>query len=115
MKNAYRWAAAAALVSCGWLATGVASADAIPYPNAGTPIATPSYNFTATATGDITAYFFASDAGDEEEVSMIVNGVPTGIFGLNNHTSTVGEAFNLGAVTAGDTIEFYIHDITTSV
>jgi PEP-CTERM motif len=46
---------------------------------------------------------------------MRVNGVPTGIFGLNNHTSTVGQAFNLGAVAAGDEIEFFIADLTTGV
>jgi hypothetical protein len=114
MRNSYRWAlAAGALVSFASLTGGAANADAIPYPDPGTPITIPSYDFTASATGNITAYFFASDAGDTEEVSMMVNGVATGIFGLNNHTSTVGQAFNLGPVTAGDTIEFFIHDITT--
>jgi PEP-CTERM motif len=46
---------------------------------------------------------------------MLVNGVPTGIFGLDNHTSAVGEAFNLGAVDAGDKIEFFIADLSTGV
>jgi hypothetical protein len=92
-----------------------ANAGAIPYPSIGTPIAIPSYDFTAASTGNITAYFYTSNAGDTEEVSMLVNGVKTGIFGLNNHTSAVGEEFNLGAVTAGATIEFFISDLSTDV
>ena len=46
---------------------------------------------------------------------MLVNGVKTSIFGLNNQTSSVGEAFNLGPVDAGDTIEFFISDMSTDV
>jgi hypothetical protein len=92
-----------------------ANAGPIPYPNIKTPIAIASYDFTASSTGAITAYFYSSDAADTEEVSMLVNGLKTGIFGLNNHTSAVGEAFNLGSVTAGDQIEFFISDLSTDV
>jgi hypothetical protein len=92
-----------------------ANAGAIPYPHAGTPITLSSYDFTATATGSITAYFYTSDARDTEEVSMLVNGAKTSIFGLNNQTSAVGEAFNLGPVAAGDSIEFFISDMSTDV
>jgi hypothetical protein len=114
MINAYRTLAALGLVYGVCCGSG-AQAGAIPYPDIGTAIAIPSYDFTATSTGNITAYFYTSDAGDTEEVSMLVNGVPTGIFGLNNHTSSVGEAFNLGAVSKGDTIEFFIADLSTGV
>jgi hypothetical protein len=115
MVTTNRWALAALAIAGGACFGNDARADAIPYPDIGTPIAIPSYNFTASSTGNITAYFYTSDAGDTEEVSMLVNGVATGIFGLNNHTSTVGEAFNLGAVDAGDTIEFFIADLSTGV
>jgi hypothetical protein len=106
---------AALAIAAGACFGNAANAGAIPYPDIGTPIATPSYDFTASSTGNITAYFYTSDAGDTEEVSMLVNGVATGIFGLNNHTSSVGEAFNLGAVNAGDTIEFFIADLSTGI
>jgi hypothetical protein len=114
MTVANRTWAALAVVGIACFASG-ANAGAIPYPNIGTPITISSYDFTASSTGNITAYFYTSDAGDTEEVSMLVNGVATGIFGLNNHTSSVGEAFNLGAVKAGDTIEFFIADLSTGV
>jgi PEP-CTERM motif len=115
MINANRWAFAALAITASACFGNAANADAIPYPGIGTPIAVPSYNFTASSTGNITAYFYTSDAGDTEEVSMLVNGVATGIFGLNNHTSAVGEAFNLGPVAAGDEIEFFIADLSTGV
>ncbi len=115
MINTSRWVLAGLAVASSACFGNAASADAIPYPDAGTAITIPSYNFTASATGNITAYFYSSDAADEEEVSMDVDGTPTGIFGLNNHTSAVGEAFNLGPVTAGDSIEFFIQDFSTGV
>jgi hypothetical protein len=114
MTNTSRTLAAVAVVSSVCFGNA-ANAAAIPYPDVGTPIAIPSYNFTASSTGGITAYFYTSDAGDDEQVSMLVNGVPTDIFGLDNHASAVGEAFNLGAVDAGDKIEFFISDFSTGV
>jgi PEP-CTERM motif len=96
------------------LSAGAAFASGpIPYPNIGTAITIPSYGFTATSTGEIDAYFFASDAGDTESVSMEVNGVPTGVFGLFDHSSTVGEKFDLGSVTKGDALDFFVSDSTT--
>jgi PEP-CTERM motif len=115
MISTSRWAFAALAVASIAGFGSAANAGAIPYPNAGTPIAAPSYNFTASSTGGITAYFYTSDAADDEQVSMLVNGLPTDIFGLDNHTSVVGEAFNLGAVEAGDKIEFFISDFSTGV
>lgn len=81
------------------------NAGPIPYPNVGVenPVL---YTFTAAATGDITAYFYGSTAAYVNELTMLVNGLPTGIQGLNNHTSPYGLALNLGAVTAGDIIVF---------
>ena len=37
----------------------------------------------------------------------------TGIFGLDNQTSTVGQYFNLGHVNAGDTIVFEMQDLSS--
>ena len=80
-------------------------AGPIPYPNPGVenPVL---YSFTATATGPITAYFMGTTAAYVNELTMLVNGVGTGIQGLNNHTSAIGEALDLGSVNAGDSIVF---------
>jgi hypothetical protein len=83
----------------------VARADVIPYPNVGT-LNPAIYSFTATSSGNITAYFAGSDAGFYSTLGMLVNGVSTGITGLNNHTSAVGNSINLGSVNAGDKIVF---------
>jgi hypothetical protein len=83
----------------------VVRADLIPYPNAGT-INPTIYSFTAMNSGNITAYFAGSDAGYESVIGMLVNGVSSGITGLNNHTSSVGDSLNLGSVNAGDVIVF---------
>ena len=84
-----------------------ANAGTIPYPNSGTenPI---TYTFMATNTGPITAYFAGSTAAFTEEITLLVNGVATGIQGLNDHTSTVGDSIVLGNVTAGDTLVFEV-------
>ena len=85
---------------------GVLQAGPIPYPTAGVenPVL---YTFTAAANGDVTAYFFAgAGAGFTNELTMLVNGVPTGIQGLNNHTSAYGASLVLGTVAAGDVLVF---------
>jgi len=89
---------------------GIASAGPIPYPTPGVPNAT-TYTFTAAATGNITAYFYGSTAAYTNDLSMLVNGVATGIEGLNNHSSPYGLALNLGSVTAGDTLVFVLNNI----
>jgi hypothetical protein len=85
-----------------------AHAGPIPYPTAGTldPVLC-TFTATATATGDITAYFYgAAGASCTNVLTMLVNGVATGIQGLNNHTSAFGASLDLGAVRAGDEIVF---------
>ena len=91
-----------------------ARADAIPYPTAGVVNPAP-YTFTATATGDITAYFAGSTASFENLLGMQVNGGPVGSFGLNNQTSTVGDSFNLGSVTAGDVLTFVMRNTSPGI
>jgi len=87
-------------------------ADAIPYPTVGTPNPV-TYTFTAAASGDIIAYFAGSTASYVNELGMLDNGVltPAG-YGLNNHTSAPGQSFDLGTVTAGDTLTFVLHNLT---
>ena len=87
---------------------GHASAGIIPYPNAGT-VNPDVYTFTAQSTGDIIAYFAGSDASLEENIGLWINGVSTGITGLNNHTSSVGDSVNLGHANAGDTLVFAMY------
>jgi len=89
---------------------GIANAGPIPYPAAGVPNPI-TYTFTAAATGDITAYFYGSTAAYTNDLGMLVNGVSTGIEGLNNHTSPYGLALNLGSVTAGDTLVFVLNNL----
>ena len=88
------------------LYAGSAFAGIIPYPNGGTPNPV-TYTFTAASTGDIVAYFAGSGAAYDEQVGMLVNGVPTGVVGLDDQTSGVGQALNLGHVNAGDTLTFF--------
>jgi hypothetical protein len=90
-----------------------ASADAIPYPGSGSynPV---TYSFTAASTGDVIAYIVGGfGAGYTNEMGLLVNGVlsPAG-FGLNNHTSNLGDAFNLGPVNAGDSLVFVLKNYT---
>lgn len=88
-------------------------ADATPlYSSPG--IANPQlYSFTASTTGIITAYFAGSSAAYDNKLTMLVNGVSTGIIGLDNHTSSLGQALVLGNVNAGDTIVFKIITVGT--
>jgi hypothetical protein len=89
----------------------VARADLIPYGNAGTPNPT-VYNFTATSTGVITAYFAGADAGYSTVIGLLVNGVSTGVTGLGDHSSTVGQSLVLGSVNAGDVLTFELINLT---
>jgi hypothetical protein len=79
----------------------------ISYPNVGTPNPV-TYNFTATTTGDIIAYFAGSTAGYDNELGMLVNGVSTGNIGLDDHTSNIGDSFDLGYAHAGDILTFVL-------
>jgi hypothetical protein len=88
-------------------------ADAIPYPTSGTenPV---TYTFTAMSTGHVTAYFASgSGASYTNEIGLLDNGVltPAG-FGLSNHASAVGQSFDMGLVTAGDTLTFVMRNDT---
>lgn len=97
------------------LAIGAATAAqaAIPlYPTPGT-INPADYSFTAVATGDIVAYFAGHSAGYTNWLRLEVNGVDTGLEGLNNQTSALGQSFNFGSVQAGDSLVFKIRVVDT--
>jgi hypothetical protein len=103
-------AAATALLTMS--AAGAALAGPIPYPNPGTP--NPAiYTFTAASTGDIIAYFAGSGASFDEQVGLLVNGVSTGVMGLDDHSSAIGQSLDLGSVVAGDTLTFVDFILTT--
>lgn len=87
------------------LAASPSYADVIPYNNVGTQNPA-TYSFTAASTGHVIAYFAGSEAGYEEEVGLLVNGVDTGTYGLNNHSSVVGQFLDFGVVPAGATLVF---------
>jgi hypothetical protein len=99
-----------ALVLTGWSAT--VQAGPIVYPNAGTEA--PSAVFTAIATGPVTAYFYATDAGYDSMIGLLINGVSTGILGLPNHSSSYGDSLFLGNAYAGDLLEFRLYVNTTN-
>jgi hypothetical protein len=92
------------------LASG-ARADAIPYQTPG--VLNPAvYTFTALATGDIIAYFAGSTASFDNRLGLLVNGVDTGIVGLDNHASALGQSLDLGHANAGDTLIFVLHNLS---
>lgn len=93
--------------------TQAAHADAIPYPTVGS-YNTTTYSFTAVADGKIEAYIVGGfSAGYTNELGMMVNGALTSAgFGLNNHTSVLGQSFDLGSVKAGDVLTFVLRNLS---
>ncbi|GAA0419257.1 DUF4114 domain-containing protein [Massilia aurea] len=107
MKHLFaKLSVAAALVTC-----GIAQAAPIPYSPVGTQNAA-VYTFTAASTGSVTGYFAGAGAATyTNEVSMLVNGVATGLYGLNNQTSTYGQSFDFGPVVQGDVLVFVLRNL----
>ena len=68
-----------------------------------------TFSYTAASDGNIVA-FYANPVGAvfTDTLGMLVNGVDTGIFGLDNHSSTLGQSLDFGQVAAGDVFTFYI-------
>ena len=91
-----------------------APAQAIP-----TPYATPGtesivqYDFFAQASGDVRAYFVGSDAAYTTRIALLVNGVDTGIHGLDNHDSSYGQMLNFGPVNANDRLVFKLINVNS--
>jgi Domain of unknown function (DUF4114)/VPDSG-CTERM motif len=82
-------------------------AGPIPYPNAGT-YNSASYSFTATGNGPITAYFYGASAGYGNLLGLNINGVSTGIFGLQDNSTAYGTPLVLGNASAGDILTFVL-------
>jgi hypothetical protein len=91
-----------------------AEAGTIPYPSTGT-INPVTYTFTAEINGDVTAYFAGTGATYIDTIGMLVNGSPTGVFGLDNQTSTIGQSVDLGSVAAGNVLTFVLNVDTSPV
>jgi hypothetical protein len=68
-----------------------------------------SHFFNAVETGDLVGYFSGSSAAYENQIGVFVNGVQLGGYGLDNHSSTVGQSVNFGHVNAGDSIVFALN------
>lgn len=100
---------AAATLALG--ATGSALADPS-YPHVGT-INPVSYTFEAATTGDVTAYFLGSSAGDTDLVYWQVGNGTINTAGFDNHTSTRGATIDLGDLTAGEAVTFYMYNEAT--
>ena len=81
-----------------------------PYPTPGTQNGA-TYSFTAATTGNITAYFYGSDASYTSLLGLSINGAPAVYSTLNNHTSSYGDHYSW-AVTAGDSLVFVLDILT---
>ena len=89
-------------------------ADAIPYPNIGTPIS--SLTLAASSTGNITGYFVGSNAFDTSLIQMIdVTSGTSSVNFFNNHSTVEGSIQNFGSVTAGDVLVFRLIDLTKGI
>lgn len=111
-----RFAFAATIAIAATIGVVASSASAVTtlpqYPTRGTenPV---NYTFTAARTGDITAWYTGSTAGFSESLGMMINGVATGIIGLNNKSSVYGDKLVLGRANAGDSLVFFTNVVTT--
>jgi hypothetical protein len=68
--------------------------------------------FTAAATGEIIAYFAGAGATFDLQLGLLVNGVDTGVVGLDNKTSMIGQSLDLGHANAGDALTFVLHNLS---
>jgi hypothetical protein len=94
-------------------ASSASQAGTIPYTPVGTPN-TATYTFTAATSGSVVGYFAGyGGAVYEDKIALFDNGVLSSAgYGLDNHTSYVGQAFDFGEVKAGDTLTFVLDNIT---
>jgi hypothetical protein len=99
--------AATALIST----RGAAAGKLQQYANVGIYNAT-TYSFTAQSTGDLKAYFSGASAAYESQIGLLVNGVSTGVFGLDNQRSKIGQSLDFGQVTVGESLTFVLKILT---
>jgi uncharacterized protein DUF4114/PEP-CTERM motif-containing protein len=98
---------AAAVLSLGFASAAHAAFPV--YPDVGTENPT-LVSLTASVSGDVVVYFAGQDAGDSEDLGLLINGVDTGLYGLPNHATSVGTSFDFGHANLGDTLVFFIRD-----
>lgn len=112
-SGALRATAAAALVTLVGVSTVAQAQTSLVYPNKGQYNAT-TYSFTAAATGDVLAYMVGGfGAAYTNELGLMINGqLSSSGFGLNNHSTQIGQVFNLGHVSAGDALTFVLRNYT---
>jgi hypothetical protein len=56
--------------------------------------------------------FLGSSAAYDNQIGVWVNGSQSGSYGLDNHSSTVGQSINFGHVNAGDSVVFALNVLT---
>lgn len=89
------------------------SAQAVPTAYANPGVANPNtYSLTAQSTGTVSAYFVGSTAAYVNEITLWVNGLQTGIYGLNTKNSGYGDKLDFGSVNAGDKLVFELVNLT---
>ena len=110
--RSYKALLAGSVLALGLASSAHAAFPVYPTPGVENPI---TYSFTAADTGSILAYFAGADAGDDEDLGLIINGADQGAGVFPNHTTAPGDTFSW-AVAAGDSLVFYIvdHNIATN-
>jgi len=100
-----------ALAAIAAFGVSAAANAAIPvYPNPGTEAPTVA-SYTAPTAGLVTAWFLARSASFDSEIGFGINGAAPVGYCLPN-TSPPGTSCDLGMVSAGDQIRFYLRVIT---
>jgi PEP-CTERM motif len=96
------------------LATAALPALADPIPYSPTGFVAPTNYFTATATGNVTGYFYGFSAADDDQIKMCdVTQSYCSPLVFDNQTTAVGTSYDFGAVTAGDTLVFDLYNLST--
>ena len=94
------------LFAFGFLTISLSRADdsVLLYPDAGTinPLV---YTFVAQETGTVNAYFAGTTALYDEALGLEINGVNTGVWGLDNRLSELGDEISWNVV-AGEVLTF---------
>ena len=97
----------ASALSAGLAFAGGASAGVIPYPNPARSIQ--QYVFVPRRATSPIQDFFVGSSAVTRNIGLFINGVSTGITGLNNHTSSQGDEVDLGTATKGDVLTFVMY------
>lgn len=97
------------------VALAAASAPAMAAEPIYAPIGTPNaavYNFVATSTGPLTAFYLnGTTRSYRSQLIVLVNGVQLGGSAFDTQTAVAGDSYTFGNVTIGDSIEFVLQII----